>query len=409
LAWLATASTAAAVSLSAAVLLLAACFVWPAAIMAAAFPASFATWRVGPAAVDMSAADLIAFLGAVASLPFVPWHGRAFRSVLLASVGYCAVVSVAVVAHPSSTAGIEVVHRFVMVMGAVCIGGAIVRTGHVTAALRGLVVVASAVSLAAIVDTLSNGLHPAYAFGLAKNSLGVLLAMTLMVILFAASHLEWSRRTTTIFGLVSLLGLAATQSRGAWLALVMTLGVYAIRTGWRGDGRRLAKFAPLFLVVVLGLSALAVVSFQSQDAALTGTSSKYTSINSRQLTYQATIDNVIKPHPIFGAGPKWFTKPGAPATEPHNLLLDELASTGVLGLAAFVLFLVAFLHIAGRNSSMLARLAWYALLARILASMVDIFWVAGPNTLPFLLVGLAIGAEATDESVVRRPRLVRAR
>ena len=91
------------------------------------------------------------------------------------------------------------------------------------------------------------------------------------------------------------------------------------------------------------------------------------------------------------------------------MLIDETASTGVIGLGAFLLFLWVLFRLLNGGSTVLERLAWYALAARVVAAMVDIFWVAGPNTLPFLLVGLAIGAEATEGSVVRRPALVRSR
>lgn len=407
--WFATASTAAAVSLSAGVLLLSTCFVWPAAMMAAAFPASFATWRVGPAVIDMSVADFIAFLAAVASLPFVPWHGKAFRTVLLATVGYCAVVSVAVVAHPSISAGVEVAHRFVMVMGAVCIGAALVRTGHVTAALRSLVVVASVFAGAAIVDTFTHEFRPAYPLGVAKNAGGVLLTLTFLVVFFAESHLCWRRRVTAPLGALVLVGLAATQSRGAALALVITLAVYFLRTSWNGDARNLVRATPLFLLIAVGLIVMATVSLQSENSTLPGTDSKFTSLGSRQVTYQAAIDQVIRPHPIFGAGPKWFFKPGAPTGEPHNVFIDEAASTGFVGLGALLLFLWALFRVLRGGTTTLERLAWYALAARVLSAMVDIFWVAGPNTLPFLLVGLAIGAGANEVRPVRRSHLVGSR
>lgn len=397
-AWVATSSIAATISISAAVLLLAACFVWPFAIMVAAFPASFATWRVGPAAIDISAADLIAFLGAVAALPFVPWHGRAFRSVLLAMAGYSAVVAVAVVAHPSSTAAIEVVHRFVMVMGAVCIGAAIVRTRHVTAALRSLVIVAAIFSVAAVVDTLSHGLRPAYAFGVQKNAAGSLLIVSFLVVFFGHGSLRWSRRATITFGTILLIGLAATQSRGAVLALVAVFAVYVARMSWHGRAAQLAKFAPVILVVGVALITAATLSFQSQRATHTGNNAKFGSIGSRETTFSVAWSKVIKPHPILGAGPKWFTRPDAPSGEPHNLLIDELSSTGAFGLAAFLLLLAAILKIVRQIDHPLADLAWYAVLARLLAAMVDVYWVAGPNTLPFLVLGLAIGADAIDRN-----------
>ncbi len=76
---------------------------------------------------------------------------------------------------------------------------------------------------------------------------------------------------------------------------------------------------------------------------------------------------------------------------------------GVVGLVAFLVFLWALFRLCRRCQSPYAELAWMVLLLRVLATMVDIFWAAGPNTLPFLLIGLAIGAEAREHQP--RPEL----
>ena len=52
------------------------------------FPATYAYWRVGPAAAGMSVTDLLAMLGTVAALPYVPWQSPAFKRALLATGMY---------------------------------------------------------------------------------------------------------------------------------------------------------------------------------------------------------------------------------------------------------------------------------------------------------------------------------
>ncbi len=394
---LAASSVTAAVALVAGVILAVSCVIWPTLVMSAAFPASFATWRVGPSVVDMSIADVIGFIGAVAALPHVPWRSRAFRRLLAAAALYAGVVGIAVVAHASTAGAVEIVHRFVMVVGGVCIGAAIVRTGKVTAALRLLVLMALVVAVAAVVDTLSNNLDPAYALGLQKNAAGSLLVGTILAVFLAERRLRWPRTLVMPIGVVLLAGLAATQSRGAGTALGAVILMYFIRSAWHRRARRLWRIAPLVLLLGGALTVAMVRSYQSQAKAHEGTAHKFGSVGSREITYSIAWDDIVQPNPALGIGPKWFNKPSAPGGEPHNIFLDEVTSDGFLGLAAFLFLLWTALRVTRATRSDLGELAFYALAARVVATCFDIFWVAGPNTLPFLIVGLAVGAASLDE------------
>ena len=52
----------------------------------------------------------------------------------------------------------------------------------------------------------------------------------------------------------------------------------------------------------------------------------------------------------------------------------------------------------------MGEMAWYVFVVRILASMVDVFWAAGPGTLPFLVIGLAIGDDEAGTATPFEPR-----
>lgn len=372
---------------------LGACLLWPALILAAAFPAVFGAWRVGPAAVDTSLTDAVAAVALLAALPHVPWANPRFRRALLVTAGYCAVISTSVIANPHVGAAVEVVHRFVLLMGAVCIGAAVARLGKTQTALRLLVLTSAALSVIAVLDTLTKGLEPAYPLGLQKNAFGTLTCLSFLVLALATSRLGWSKRVVVPTGALLLAGLAASQSRGAGLALVATISVYVIRNGWQGRGRRLVRLAPVFLLVSVVLLGVAIITYQTRDARLTGVDVQYGSVESRTATYDTAIKDVFLPHPVFGAGPKWFTRPGAPTNAPHDFVVSELSEVGLVGTVALIWLLLAMLRVARRTGGTMGELAWYVLLARILASAVDIFWVAGPTTLPFLVLGLAIGDE----------------
>ena len=403
----ATSSVAAALALIFGVLAVTAAVLWPTLLMSAAFPASFGVHRVGPSVVDMSIADAVGFFGAVAALPSVPWRARAFRKVLGVTAGYCAVVAVAVVLHPSVAGAVEVVHRFVMVMGAVCIGAAVVHRGKVTVALRAMTVAACAVAIAAILDTLSNGLRPAYAFEMQKNASGSLLVTSLVVILFGRRHLRLPTWAFAGAVVVIMAGITATQSRGSGLALASVLLIFGVRSLWEQRNRRVWRFAPLVLLLLVAVGFAMVASFQREAAQHTGANYKFGSVGSRTITYTTVWDDVIKPQPLLGFGPKWFRQPGAPAGEPHNLILDELSSDGLVGLLAFIVLLWTCLRVCRSTSSVLGEMAWYVLVARLIADMFDLFWVAGPNTLPFLIFGLAVGAAALEENPAAAPGAAR--
>ncbi len=409
-AWVAASSTRAAVAVMAGTFALAAVVIWPSFILVAAFPASFATWRVGPAAIDLSIADAMTALGVLAALPSVPWRAKAFRQVLFAAVGYSLVVAISVVAHPSLSAGVEVAHRFVMVVGTVCIGAALVNRGKVTPALRALVIAACVVAIAAITDTLTNDLDPAYAFDLQKNTIGTLMASSLLCLYFGRKYLRWHPSVVVAAGLTMAGGLAASQSRGAALGLGVAALLYLIRTTWQREGRRLLRILPLVILLAAAMGTAMVMSFQKQADERTGADYKFSSVGSRTTNFSDVWDDVIVPNPILGAAPKWFGKPDRPAA-PHNIVLSEWSEDGIIGLLALIGLFWVCLRVANRAPPPLGLLAWYVVFARIIAAGFDIFWVAGPNTLPFLALGLAVGASAHAEStaIEPTPQLVTAR
>ena len=402
LAWLATSSVTMTVMAIGGVAAMAGAVLWPSIVLSASFPAAFATWRVGPAAIDLSIADVMTALGTVAALPFVPWRAPAFRRVLFVAAAYSGFVAIAVVANPSVSAAVEVGHRFVMVMGGVCIGSAVVALGKVTPALRAAVLMACVISVAAIIDTLTNNLEPAYAFDMQKNAIGTLLVTTLLCVYFGRRYLRWPGWLTTLTGLIVVGGLAAAQSRGAALALGVVFVVFLLRNAWRRETRRVWRLVPLVVLLGAGVGTAMVMSFQHEAAEHTGADYKFGSTGSRKITYTTVWHDVIVPNPMLGMGPKWFTRPGAPAGEPHNLALDELSSDGAVGLVALIALIWTCLSVCRKSRAPLAELGWYVVLARVLADLFDIFWVAGPNTLPFLMFGLAVGAVSLEEMAARQ-------
>lgn len=374
--------------------------VLPVPVMLAVAPSTFGYWRVGPAMLDMSLADAMTVIGALAALPFVPWRNRTLRPLLVVLAFYAGVAAVSVVGSPSVPAAFEVAHRVVMVAGPVFIGSALAVLGRARLALRLFLAACMFVAAAAVAATVSSGLEPAYPFGMHKNAVGALLASGLLTLVTARSVVALPRLPTLVVGVVIFAGMLASQSRGAALGLAAASAIYLFRHG----GRRWVRIAPVILVISIGMLLFAILSFDAEQSALQGTpAAQHSSYNTRVRSYEYAIERAWSPNPLFGSGPRWFNQPETLAEVPHNLVVQELSETGLAGLGALTLLLGTIFVVTWRMRTPLGDAGFLVLAERVLDSMLGILWVAGTGTLPFLVVGLAVG----DDEVRRRDESAR--
>jgi polysaccharide biosynthesis protein PslJ len=391
IATLAASEPAAALALVGSLAVLVVVLLAPVLVLIGVFPATFAYWRVGPASIDMSVTDALTILGILAALPFVPWRSPALRRILVATAAYAALLAVTVVAHPAQRSIIEVAHQTSIVAGAMLIGTAVAQLGKVRLALRTLLLTCAVISLAAALDTLAHRLQPAYPFGIQKNAAGELIVMGLVVLLTVPHRLDWSRFWIALVSITLLIGLAASESRGAALALVAVFALHLIRQGRAGAGGRMIRLAPLLMVASIVLIAISVVTYRDRD--LNPQTAKFNSVNTRLDTYSYAIEQKWEPNLVFGAGLKWFFAPDSTYGVPHDLVIDELSEAGLVGMLGLIVLLWVIVSAMRRSASDLGEAGYLVVVARILESMVGVFWVAGPGTLPFLIVGLVIGDE----------------
>lgn len=363
----------------------------PTALQVAAFPATFLLGRIAFGSFDMSVCDGFTALALVAAVPFVPWHNRALRRVLVALAFYLGLLAVSVLATPSTRAAAEWGHRAVLFGGTVVIGAVIADRHHVTAALRALIAAASVVAVAAIIDSLSSGLEPAYAFGLNKNAAGPMLAICAMLLFLIPEEFALPRSVAGPLLLLTLGGLLATQSRGAGLALVITLAINSVR---RSQGRR-RRFSALVLVATLAVLAVSVVTLRDEDS---GPNAKFNGVNTRTDLYDFAMDEVWAAHPLTGGGLKWFEDGDATAAGPHNIAVAELSEAGIVGMAGLVVLVGGTLTVLWTRRSRLGQAGAMVFVFAVLFAMTGVFWVAGPFTLPMLVVGLAIGHDQAHAS-----------
>jgi polysaccharide biosynthesis protein PslJ len=374
---------AAAVVLAAAVLAV----ISPLGVAAVAFPAVLATRRLGGGGIDLSYADAVLVVATALALPFVPWRSRVLRNVLSALGLYLVVLAVTIIANPSVRAVIELFHRLELVAGAVMVGAAIAATGRTRFALRLLVAACAGLAVAAIAFTLSHGWAPAYPLGVNKNAAGFFLTCALLLLVVVPRHVELPRAASLPIQVLILAGLAACQSRASAATFVSVLLISSVRrTGSKA------------LIPIVGTVALvAMIWTTSQRLTEDSPGAQFNSLNTRIDTYDRTME-LWQGDPIFGVGVRFFREPALAAGEPHNLIIASLGESGVVGTAGFVAFNIAVIAMFRRRKDALGHAALYLTIAHAIDSMAGIFWVAGTGTLPWLVVGLAVGLDPSPTS-----------
>jgi hypothetical protein len=324
---------------------------------------------------------------------------RRLRSAGTAIAVYLALLLPSVLANHSDRVYFEWLHRLVIVGGALLVGAWLVREHAERAALRAFVAVSTVIGALACYDTLSNGLHPASPLQLNKNLIGSLLAVAVVVLLAATHTLRLS--LVVRFAAVAVVagGLLSSQSRGGELAAVLGLLVaFVLDPG--SHQRRTKIFAA---VVGLGVAVFAGLSIHTQLQQSTvdfRNSSAGVRFNVEDVTHE-----VWRSSPYVGVGLKYFNAGvyGPYAQAPNNVVDNELAESGLVGLAGFVLLQIGTIAAAvRRRASPLAPVAAGAVAGQLLHGMVDIYWAAGVVTLPFVLLGIALAKSRASATTARR-------
>lgn len=369
-----------------------ACLLFPRALLVLALVATVFSQRVGPSSLDLSVTDAVGLAALVAALRFIPWRDPLLRRVLVALALYVGLLAVTIIGHPSVRVLLDLGHRGVLFAGPLLIGVAIVRSGTTRTALRAFVLTAAVAAGSAVVDSASNGFEPAYALALNKNHAGLILALGFLVLWVAPRRVQWP--SVVIYGLQGalVLGLVATQARGAAIGLALALGLRAV--GRRRTRRGMAA-AVGAVAITLGLLAFAAISVKQTDLDRPVSERQFNAVNTRLATYESAID-IWRQNRFIGAGLSYWTDPSRSLLSPHNLVVSELAEGGLIGLTGVVVLLATTVVTLRRRHGDLVDLGLSALVLRIAQGMVDIFWVAGPLTAPMILVGMALVDEPDD-------------
>lgn len=368
----------------------------PVNVAVLAVPSIFLLRRL-PVGSGISVSDAVLTIAALASwpamasLPPSPLLRRARQCFGV----YAATMAVVILAHPSGRAVLEGLHRTILVVGALSVGAWIAAEQRIRGALRLLVAGAVVLSGFAVAYTLRHGLQPAYALGYQKNALGSTLSLTLIVAIALPRQLALSRAVHGAAVFVIAAGVLASQSRGGMLCFAVGLLVLLMKRsdpGSRGHKGVLAVAA--LAVAIFAVFAVNTVMSELHDTTASATTN---SIATRfQIEHEALT--LFQQAPITGNGLRYFENPTfqvrSPLVQaPTNGLDEALAEGGIIEALGFASFVVSTLWFLARRRTALAVAGLAVVAGRFAHGTVDIFWLAGDSSLPFMIAGMGLWSE----------------
>jgi len=300
------------------------------------------------------------------------------------------ILAITLVANPSTRALLELFHRLVLVGGAVVVGAAIASGGMTKLALRLFIAATVTLSVAAVIDSLSNGLAPAYPLGVNKNAAGFLLTGALLILVIAPELVAIPRTSLVAVQAILAAGLLSCQSRASAATFLAVLFVAALRN------KRSRGFVPVIGAVAL----VAMIWTTSQDLTEDSPTARFNALNTRLEAYDSSME-IWAEEPMFGAGLRYFKDPAQPVPEPHNVIVVSLGESGLVGTLGLAAMLVMVLATLRTGASSASRLAIYLVVAQVVNGLADIYWVAGRGTLPWFIVGIAVGTEWVQQEEAR--------
>ncbi|QAY69028.1 O-antigen ligase family protein [Xylanimonas protaetiae] len=369
--------------------------VWnPVVLPVVAMPLLVDADRIG----DLSVSDFLLFGSFWVAVLFGrrPFS-RTLRNLLWCVAVYQVASLFAVIAHVYPKNTIEWFHAFLITGGALVVGWAIGASGKAGWGLGLFVGMCVLISINAIqggIVQLSGGVwplhavYPSWPFALHKNFAGPTVAVGTLIAFARPAWLGWKARFAVPAFVICLLGVFFIQSRQSLVGLGVSMLVVALRPGRqrpRGAG------VLLMLIVPVALYVMSSVNADLTDA--DGFNSTTERAVGLDIGWQAWHDN-----PLFGAGLRWFVADrGYPGFQPPNAVVETLSSVGVVGLAGFVVMMIGAVVIAWRLPREFGTLAAALTVQRIVQSQFDQFWVGAHVSIPFVVLGVCVGAAAYAE------------
>ncbi|MFD6094198.1 O-antigen ligase family protein [Oerskovia sp. NPDC060338] len=364
----------------------------PVAVPILAMPALVVVQRVGGGGVDLSLSDFALFGAFWFALFFAPRpFSGPMRSLLWLSALYQVATLFTVIANPYVANTVEWFHAWLSVGGALVVGWAVGRAGRARVGLTlflvpclGIAVLTCVTALQQLAAGNTGAVYLEWPFGMHKNFIGCVLAFAALVAYARPWWVGWPRWFALASFWLCSLAVLASQARQALVGLAIGLILVTLRAD---PDRKRSKLILLAVIPAIYFVVLVVREQLSEN-------NQFNSAYQRLAWYQQALE-VWRQNEAFGVGLRWWT---AGRTEyffqPPNAELEVLSSAGVVGLIGFlVLFFGAFV-VLWRMNPRFGTLAFSILLMRFIQGQFDLFWSSVVVSVPFMIVGLCVGAEA---------------
>ncbi len=350
-------------------------------------PGSLLLQRVGGASTNLSVADLLVFMGALVCLLQVRWSEAPFlRQFFRGILWYQAILILVVVANPNRYDIVEWFHRLSYLGGSVLVGWTVANYGRARPALRLFLWGSSVVALISIQQALSTHFQPAQWGPYQKNAIGAIMWVAVVVAQLRPAWTGLGRTEARVTKYLCFAGLLASQSRQAVISLILAI---AVATFLNPDVRRRSK------MVLIGCLPLVVGLYYSFSLAARN-NPKFNSVSIRFSQIGDAL-HVWQLSPLLGKGMRFYDLPQyLSVTAPPNVVIDNLASTGLVGSLAFCYLVVMTMRTMNRLPRAFGTLGLVILLGHYVDGLFDIFWIGANMIPPLLIAGMSLGVADAD-------------
>ncbi len=350
--------------------------------MVLALPGSLLVQRVGGSGTNLSAADLLVFVGALVALFHVRWKDAVYlRQFMMGIVWFQAVLILVVLAHPFRDNVIEWFHRWSYLGGSVLVGWVIATNGRTKQALRLFLGGSSILAVITMEHAVALHFQPAQWGAYQKNGIGAIMWIAVFVAQINPSWAGIGRTEARINKYLCIGGLLASQSRQSIILLILAI---ALSVFLNPELRRRSR------LMMLGAIPVAVALYYSFTINARN-NPKFNSVSVRVDQLTAAL-HVWHLSPLLGEGMRFYNLPQfLSVTAPPNVFVDNLASTGIIGSLAFVFMILVTTRTMLRLPYAFGTLGLVVLLGHYVDGLFDIFWIGASSTGPFIIAGLSLG------------------
>jgi hypothetical protein len=363
----------------------------PLLLVVLALPGSLLVQRVGGSGTNLSAADLLVFVGAVVALFHVRWKEATYlRQFLMGIVWFQAVLILVVLAHPFRDNIIEWLHRWSYLAGSVLVGWVIATNGRTKQALRLFLAGSSILAVITMEHAVTLHFQPAQWGVYQKNGIGAIMWVAVFVAQINPSWAGIGRTEARVNKYLCIGGLLASQSRQSIILLILAI---ALSIFLNPDLRRRSR------LMMLGAIPVAVVLYYSFS--INARNNPHFNSVAVRVDQLGAAMHVFRLSPLLGEGMRFYNLPQfLSVTAPPNVFIDNLASTGIVGSLAFLFMVFVTMRTMFRLPYAYGTLGLVVLGGHYVDGLFDIFWIGASSIGPIIIAGLSLGVADMHRSTV---------